>query len=138
MGQKEQYRQYVEALAIENDTDRDQALAALLTPDFVAHDLKEVVPPGGVDSLKAFRRLVKCAFPDQVMVIEDLIEEGDRVVSRQTLTATHRGPYQGIPPTGARVSLELMEIVRFRQGRIAERWVTFDRGGLFTQLRRGE
>lgn len=72
------------------------------------------------------------------MVIEDLIEEGDRVVSRQTLIATHRGPYQGIPPTGARVSLELMEIVRFRQGRIAERWVTFDRGGLFTQLRRGE
>lgn len=135
MEQKEHYRQYVKALAIEGDTDRDRALDGLLTPDFVAHDLKESMPPGGIQSLKAFRRLVKRAFPDQVMAIEDVIEEGDRVASRQTLTATHLGPFQGIEATGTRVSLELIEVVRFREGRIAERWVAFDRGGLLGQLR---
>lgn len=134
MDQKDLYRKYVHSLGIEDDIARDQALDGLLTTDFIAHDLREAMPPGGPVALKAFRRLVKTAFPDQTMVIDDLIEQDDRIASRQTLTATHLGPYMGLAPTGTRVTLELLEIVRFRTGRIAERWVAFDRGGLMAKL----
>ncbi|MCY0898212.1 MAG: ester cyclase [Firmicutes bacterium] len=131
---KDLYRQYVKALGITDDAARERELDALLASDFVAHDLVAAFPPGGATALKTFRRLVKTAFPDQVMIIEDLIEEDDRVASRQIITGTHLGPYMGIGSTGTQIAIQLLEIVRIRDGRIAERWVSFDRGGLLDTL----
>lgn len=134
--QKDLYRRYVKALGIPDDDARDRELDMVLAVNFVAHDLVEAIPPGNAAALKAFRRQVKTAFPDQVMIIEDLIEEDDRIASRQTLTGTHRGPYGGIAPTGHQIRIELLEFVRIVDGAIAERWVSFDRGGLQATLSR--
>ena len=134
---KELYRRYIAALAIADDGLRDRELDVLLASNFIAHDLVEPLPPGGAGALKAFRRLVMAAFPDQAMVIEDLIAEGDRVASRQTITGTHLGPYMGIEPTGIKISIQLLEIVQIHDGHTAQRWVAFDRGGLLTTLSSG-
>ena len=65
-------------------------------------------------------------FPDLHITIEDLIEEGDKVVSRQYVTGTHQGEYMGIPPTGRAVNYNEVFVVRFVGGRIAETWGIVD------------
>jgi steroid delta-isomerase-like uncharacterized protein len=72
------------------------------------------------------------AFPDLHITIEDLIEEGDKVASCNTVTGTHRGDYMGIPPTGKSVTYKEIFIVRFRDGRIAETWGVVD---VFSQMK---
>ncbi len=134
MDEKSLYRTYVSALAIADDRERRQRLEELLAPDFVAHDLEAVLPPGNIASLSAFRARVLAAFPDQRAEFLDVIQEGDRVACRQRVVGTHRGPFQGVPPTGREVAIELFEWVRVAQGRIAERWVVFDRAALAAAL----
>ena len=100
----------------------------VLAPDFVAHDL----PPGV--TLAQFRQVVNEAFPDQKSEVVDIIAEGDRVAGRLIVRQTHLGKFQGLSPTGKQVTFELHDIVRIDKGRIAERWVQFDRGSVLQQL----
>jgi steroid delta-isomerase-like uncharacterized protein len=80
----------------------------------------------GAELLKeVFARLHR-AFPDLHVTIEDLIAEGDKVVSRNTVTGTHQGEYMGIPPTGKSVTYNEIFIVRFVDGRFAETWGVVD------------
>ena len=74
------------------------------------------------------------AFPDLQIKIEDLIEEGDRVVLRDTLTATHQGEILGIPATGKTVSWSAIWIYRMEHGKVAEMWGHADIPGLMQQL----
>jgi steroid delta-isomerase-like uncharacterized protein len=80
----------------------------------------------GAELLKeVFARLHR-AFPDLRVTIEDLIAEGDKVVSRNTITGTHQGEYMGIPSTGESVTYNEIFIVRFVNGRFAETWGVVD------------
>lgn len=72
------------------------------------------------------------AFPDIHITLEDLIEEGDKVVVRDHVTGTHQGEFNGIPPTGKSVSYHEIFIMRFADGRIAEVWGVAD---VFTQMK---
>ena len=54
--------------------------------------------------------------------LEDVVAQHDLVVMRITATGTHLGPIPGIAPTGERVSWNMIEIVRVRNGRICEQW----------------
>ena len=60
--------------------------------------------------------------------------EGDKVVLRVTAGGTHEGEFQGIPPTGERVTITGIGIARIEDGRIAESWWDFDALGLMQQL----
>jgi predicted ester cyclase len=55
-----------------------------------------------------------------------MIAEGDKVVTRNSVTGTHRGEYMGIPPTGKSVTYNEIFIFRFRNGRVAESWGVVD------------
>ena len=111
-----------------------ERLNEVLAPTFVGHDL----PPGltpGPEALKRFRRMVDTAMPDQEGQMEALIAEGDMVVGRWTLRGTHTGgPFLGVPPTGKRLTVRLIEIVRMAGDKIVERWVLRDRLGELQQL----
>ena len=72
------------------------------------------------------------AYPDVHVTIEDLIAKDDKIVTRQSVTATHRGEYLGLAPTGRPVAYNEMFIARFTDGRIAELWGVVD---VFAQLR---
>lgn len=78
----------------------------------------------------AFRK----AFPDLRLVIEDLIAEGDEVVFRMTLQATHLGPYAGTPPTGKHITISIIDIARFTEGKVVEHWGNRDDLGLLQQI----
>jgi predicted ester cyclase len=77
-----------------------------------------------------FRR----AFPDSYFNVEDMIAEGEKVVTRKTFHGTHEGELMGIPPTGRRVSMGLIDIVRIADGRVMEHWSVGDNLGMMQQL----
>jgi steroid delta-isomerase-like uncharacterized protein len=80
----------------------------------------------GAEKLKeVFARLHR-VFGDLQVTIEDLIAEGDKVVSRNRVTGTHRGDYMGHPATGSPVTYTEIFIFRFADGRIAETWGVVD------------
>jgi predicted ester cyclase len=80
----------------------------------------------GAEALKQVWAILLRAYPDLHVTIEDLFGEGDRLVSRNTVTGTHRGEYLGIAPTGRSVTYNEMIIARFVDGRIAETWGVVD------------
>ncbi len=59
------------------------------------------------------------ASPDSRFTIDDMIAEGDQVVTNKTFTGTHTGEFTGIPATGNKVTLQFVDIMRVRNGRIA-------------------
>ena len=60
--------------------------------------------------------------------------EGDLVATRFTAAGMQTGPFQGIPPTGRRVTYSGIDINRIADGRIVEAWVSYDALGLLEQL----
>jgi steroid delta-isomerase-like uncharacterized protein len=73
-------------------------------------------------------------FPDSRISIEACIAEGDTVVTRWTLTGTHQGMFQGIPPTGRAVRFNGIEFNRVLKGRLVEHWSMFDNLALLQQI----
>ena len=74
------------------------------------------------------------AFPDLTHRIDEFIAEGDMVSTRETLSGTHKGEFQGIPPTGKKFEFSAICIWRFSDGKLAEYWSDGDILGLMQQL----
>ena len=108
-------------------------LPEVIAPDFLGHDLPPGVPRGP-EGLRRFRETVHPAFPDARTTIEDVLADGDKVIGRFTVEATHLGPLMGFSATGKRIRLGLIEIARFRDGKIVERWTERDFLKLLQQL----
>ncbi len=70
--------------------------------------------------------MLRRAYPDLHIAIDDLIEEGDKLVARQTVTGTHLGEYLGLAPTGRSVTYDEIFIFRFVDGRITQTWGVVD------------
>jgi predicted ester cyclase len=63
-----------------------------------------------------------------------MVAEGDRVVTKKTFTGTHTAELNGIPPTGKRVSITYVDILRLRDGKIIEHWLSMDQLSFMQQL----
>jgi len=106
--------------------------------ELISRTIDEVVDPDvvirtplpveatGARALKQVWTMLLRAFPDIRVTAEDVIAEGDRVVSRNTVTGTHRGDYMGVPATGRSITYSEIFIFRFAGGRIAETWGIVD------------
>jgi predicted ester cyclase len=78
--------------------------------------------------------MIRAAFPDIHETIEDMLAEGDRVVTRSTWRGTHQGAFLGIAPTGKQVSVTGIDISRVASGKFVEHWQAADNLGLLQQL----
>jgi predicted ester cyclase len=74
------------------------------------------------------------AFPDLKITLEEQIAEGDKVVARWTVHATHEGELLGVAPTHKRVTITGIIISRFDNGRDVEAWEELNMLGLMHQL----
>ena len=74
------------------------------------------------------------AFPDLHFKVEDILTEGDKVAYRLTVSGTHKGEFQGIPPTDRKVSFTSTGISNIVDGKVSEDWVDADTMGLMQQL----
>lgn len=105
----------------------------LFAPDYVLH------VPGSPDvrGPEALKQLVTSSFQslsEIELTIDDMLGEGDKVVTRWTLSAIHTGEFFGVAPTHKRVTLTGTIIDRFVDGRVVEAWENFDALGLMQQL----
>jgi predicted ester cyclase len=102
-----------------------------LAPDYVVH-----FPGADMDvaGMKQLTRGIWTAFPDAYVVVEDVIAEGDKVVSRCTMRGTHQGDFMGIAPTGKQISYTWIAIDRIKDGKFVEGWANSDDLGLMQQL----
>jgi steroid delta-isomerase-like uncharacterized protein len=92
------------------------------------------MPPVTIDMHRQFGLATFDAFPDLRRPIEDLVADGDKVVARWVSVGTHRGDFQGIPPTGKRIVTSGITIFRVEDGKIVEEWSESDMLGMLQQL----
>jgi steroid delta-isomerase-like uncharacterized protein len=110
----------------EGSNRRDYAVFdEVLTPNWVYYGYSAA--PAGMGGLKERLGSLFTAFPDYHVTIEDLIAEGDKVVVRYTARGTHRGVFLGTAPTGKTIVYQGVDILRFVDGQIMERWNCHDR-----------
>lgn len=108
-------------------------VAAVCAPNVVVHNSGAPDPL----NLEGFRQLAGvflAAFPGGKHTIEDLIAEGDKVISRVTYRGTHTGDLMGIPPTYKSVTVSAMIIDQLADGKIVESWRLFDQMAMMQQL----
>jgi steroid delta-isomerase-like uncharacterized protein len=110
---------------------------AVLSPRFVSHDW----PRGGPTGPQAFRdyySAMRSAVPDARYEVDDLMAEGDMVMVRWRLLGTHKGAFNGIPPTGRPITLKGIAVYRVEDGKLMERWVVSDLFGALYARPRGQ
>jgi steroid delta-isomerase-like uncharacterized protein len=86
---------------------------------------------------KGFLELVPSyytSFPDYTHRVDEMVAEGDRVATKVTFHATHKGAYEGIPATGKAVAYTGAHIITITNGKIQRAWALEDNLGLMTQL----
>jgi len=105
--------------------------------ELIAADVTLRNPPAVVTSLNDYKKGMAAfhtAFPDLHFTVEEMVAEGDQVVVRWSLRATHLGVYQGKPATGKPVLVTGMSWFRLARGKIQEITVSMDRLGQWQQL----
>lgn len=108
------------------------ALDELFTPDFVGHSATV-----GTYGLADMRRDIGREYetmPEDEVIIEDQVAEGDRVVTRLSYRWKHDRSVFGEEPSGRWLTMEAVQIDRLEDGRIAERWEIKDQWSVTTQL----
>jgi steroid delta-isomerase-like uncharacterized protein len=114
---------------------REETIDELFAASGVGYGLGDTETPiQGPAGVKPFVRNLRGALPDIHMTIEDIMAEGDRVTVRITAEGTHKGSNLGVAPTGRRVRIEGIVIVRIANGQIVEGWNSWDQLGLLRQM----
>ena len=120
-------RAFIEAFW--NAQERD-SVDRFLAHDYVDHAYAPPTPEGLLKTAGA----LAAAFPNHRSFIEAVVAQGDKVVARLTLRATHVGPFRGTPPTGNPVEVVVYREFRIADGKIAEHWGLLDTATLPRQI----
>lgn len=102
--------------------------------NFVNHSAANPEEGRGPQGVKAVFGAFRVAFPDGQTTMEDMVAEGETVVTRWTFRGTHEGEFAGVAPTGKKITLTGINIDRIEGGKFVERWYEMDRLGLMQQL----
>jgi len=100
--------------------------------DVVMHGYAGLEP--GFANVRRFYEEWWRSFPGSRLTLQDVITSKDKVVCRFVIDATHGGSFQGLPPTGKRISVAGITILRFVHGKCVERWTQLDSLGLLLQI----
>jgi len=106
--------------------------------DLVADDVKDHDPapnqgPGPQGYIDFFT-MMRNAFPDMKVEVKQLVADEDNVAFAYTLTGTHKGDFMGVAGTGKSIKARGMQISRFENGKMVERWGSSDELGILKQI----
>ena len=107
---------------------RAEAIEEMFDEYGIAHGLSEdpAKPITGPRDFRPFHTLFREAFPNMMIVVEDMIAEGDKVAARCSVRARHEGEFLGKSATDSPVEFTGITIVRIDHGKIVEAWNNFD------------
>jgi predicted ester cyclase len=110
----------------------------LVAPEFIEHQFAPEGSPGRRltrDQFKAFVRALRAGIPDLYYTVEDAAAVDDKVWLRVRARGTDNGIGQfGHPPTGRPISIDVIDIARFVDGKLVEHWGVPDRMSVLQQL----
>jgi steroid delta-isomerase-like uncharacterized protein len=90
--------------------------------------------PQGIDGLKDLIASLRTAFPDLSATVDEQVAEGDKVVSRVTMSGTHEGEFMGAPATGKSFTIPGVSIWEVIDGQLISEWVSWDSMSMMQQL----
>jgi steroid delta-isomerase-like uncharacterized protein len=108
-------------------------LRELIAPTALDHDPapdQGLGPEGFIKFFTGFR----AAFPDLAVAVDHVVADDDNIAMAYTITGTHQGDFLGVPATGRKISARGMQIARFENGQMVERWGSSDQLGILQQL----
>ena len=111
-----------------------EAIYKCFAPNYKDHGIPKV--RSAEDAIEILKITHK-AFPDIKVVIDDLIEENDKVVFRGHFTATHLGEFAGMPPSGVKVEFEALEIFKLENQKVTESWGYWPMALITSQINKG-
>ena len=106
--------------------------AQVMAPEIKDNDPAPDQGPGP-EGFVGFFKSLHAAFPDAKVEVAHMVADEDNVAIAYTLTGTHQGEFQGVAPTGKPIRIRGMQIARFRDGKMVERWGSSDELGILKQ-----
>lgn len=94
----------------------------LMDEQFVNRSAPEGLSNGADGMIYFFNEILRPAMPDVHVTIHQQVVEGDLVTTRKTIGGTHTGTFLGIPATGRAVNIDVIDIVRVKDGKYFEHW----------------
>jgi steroid delta-isomerase-like uncharacterized protein len=110
-------------------------LDSILTPDFTRHS--QATPDVQVRSRADMKRFLEAnakTFPDELVTIERMTVEGDRVAFRGTYSGTQEGAMGPFPITKRSIQVDISGEFLIEGEQIAELWILWDNMALLGQL----
>lgn len=109
------------------DTGNFEIFDEILDPSFVGHELAW---PGteiaGIEAYKDYLRTMRESFPDLHGETVQRVSEGEFLVCRTRMTGTQQGEFMGTPPSGRHIAIDVVNFLRFRNGKIVETTFLYD------------
>jgi predicted ester cyclase len=117
-------------IVVSHDVQRFDDVMAV---DVVDHDPADGQAPG-VEGVKDYWRALFESFPDLQLDADVFLADEEYITLAYRISGTHLGKYLGHLPTGKRFEVRSLQVGRFADGRMVERWGSTDVLGILTQL----
>jgi steroid delta-isomerase-like uncharacterized protein len=109
------------------------AFKEVVSPENTDHDPAAGQVPGP-EGYRMFFTGLRAAFPDMSVTLETMVADEESIAFAYTLTGTQTGPLMGVAPTGKKIKIRGMQISKFKDGKMVERWGSSDELGMLRQL----
>ena len=106
----------------------------IIAPVFINQTAPPGVPKGPEGVMYFFNHFLRPAFPDMQVEIQRQVAENDMVTTHKVFHVTHQGDFMGIPATGKKLDIEVMDMIRLQNGKFVEHWNIVDWQQVITQL----
>jgi predicted ester cyclase len=101
---------------------------------FVRHDPGLGFEVKGPEGVKKLHDVLMPAFPDMKLPLLDFVAEGDKVLVRLKVQATHTGALGDMAATGKKIDIDVLDLFQFKDGVLIEHWALLDNLGMLKQL----
>lgn len=110
-----------------------QGFYDVVAPRSIDHDPAPGQVPGP-DGFKQVFTELHTAFPDLDVQPVHVVVDDDNMAFAYTMTGTNQGPFLGFAPTGKKFKIHGLQISKFVNGQLVERWGSSDQLGILQQL----
>jgi len=98
-----------------------EAINRIIHPDFINHTVPgSAKGPQGIIDFTV--NILHKALQDVKVEIHDQIVEGDKVVTRKTISGIHIGSFMGVQPSGKRADIKIIDIITLKDGQYTDHW----------------
>ena len=101
-----------------------------IAPTFVRHDPSLPFEVRGPEGVAKLQDVLMTAFPNMKLPFEDFVAEGEKVLVRLRVKATHTGAFGDMAATGRKIDIGVLDLFQIRDGVLIEHWALLDNLGM--------